>query len=245
MVDILEGRNPVLEALKSGRALNKIVIAESSGQQASLTEIVSRSRASGIPLEYIPKEALNRLSPTGNHQGVVAFAAPRECLALDDLFSISSQKKESPLYCVLDGIEDPQNFGSIIRTADAVGIHGIIIRSRRAVGLTSAVGRASAGAMEYVPVAMVPNISQVIEKLKKSNVWCVGIEASGKLDYREVDFKLPIAIVIGGEGKGISDLVKKRCDFLARIPMRGHISSLNASVAAALAMYEAFRQRNK
>jgi 23S rRNA (guanosine2251-2'-O)-methyltransferase len=185
------------------------------------------------------------MSPTGNHQGVIAFAASQKYLVLDDLFSISAEKREPPLYCILDGIEDPQNFGSIIRTAEASGIHGIVIRSRRAVGLTAAVARASAGAIEYVPVAVVPNISQAIEKLKKNNVWSVGIDVEGEVDYTAIDFKSPTAIVIGGEGKGISDLVKKRCDYLASIPMRGKISSLNASVAAALVMYEALHQRQR
>ncbi len=245
MADIIEGRNPVLEALKSGRVLNKILFTEVIGHQLPITEIMSRARARGIPVECVSREALTRMSLTGNHQGVIALAAPQKYFDIEDLFSISAKKEELPIYCVLDGIEDPQNFGSVIRTADAAGIHGIVIRSRRAVGLTPAVARASAGAVEYVPIAMVPNIAQAIEKLKKNNIWCVGVEASGKVDYREIDFKLPVAIVIGGEGKGISDLVKKRCDFLARIPMCGNISSLNASVAAALMMYEAFRQRCK
>jgi 23S rRNA (guanosine2251-2'-O)-methyltransferase len=245
MADIIEGRNPVLEALRSGRPLTRILVTDASRLQDPIAEIISRARTAGVSLELVSKEALIRMSPTGNHQGVIAFGASQKYLAVDDLFSLSVQKKEPPLYCILDGIEDPQNFGSIIRTADASGIHGIVIRSRRAVGLTAAVARASAGAIEYVPVAMVPNISQAIEKLKKNNVWTVGIDVEGKVDYTSIDFKVPSAIVIGGEGKGISDLVKKRCDYLASIPMRGKISSLNASVAAALVMYEAFRQRKQ
>jgi 23S rRNA (guanosine2251-2'-O)-methyltransferase len=174
---------------------------------------------------------------------VLAYAAAREYLSLPDLLEISREKGEPPLYCILDGLEDPHNLGAVLRTADAVGVHGLIIRNRREVGLTSAVAKSSAGAIEYVPVARVPNIAQAIETLKKNGVWVVGIEASGNVKFDDVDFKLPTAIIVGSEGSGISDLVRKKCDILASIPMRGQISSLNASVAAAIVLYEAFRQR--
>jgi 23S rRNA (guanosine2251-2'-O)-methyltransferase len=174
---------------------------------------------------------------------VVAFAAAKEYITLEELLSISVEKGEPPLYCILDGLEDPHNLGAIMRTADAAGVHGIIIRNRREVGLTPVVAKASAGAIEYVPVARVANIAQTIEALKKKGVWVVGVEASGEIPFDKVDFKLPTAIVVGGEGAGIADLVRKKCDVLASIPMRGKISSLNASVAAALVMYEAYRQR--
>ena len=163
---------------------------------------------------------------------------------MEDLITLSKKRGEPPFYCALDGIEDPQNLGAIIRTADASGVHGVLIRSRRAAGLTAAVAKASAGAVEYVPVARVSNISQAIETLKKNNIWVTGIDSAGSIDYRKADFKPPTAIVIGSEGKGLSDLVKRRCDYLASIPMRGKITSLNASIAAALVMYEVFRQRN-
>jgi len=153
------------------------------------------------------------------------------------------EKGEPPLYCILDGMEDPQNLGAILRTAEASGTHGVITRKRRAVGLTDAVARASAGAIEYLPVARVANVAQTIATLKENGIWVIGVDPSGREDYRRADFTVPVAIVIGGEGKGISELVKKRCDYLISIPMCGKINSLNASVAAALAMYEAFHQR--
>ncbi len=244
MTDIIEGRNPVIEALKSGRPLNKILLARNIGQHSSIAEILHLSRSRGIPIEYVTKEVIDRLSTTKANQGIIAYAAVKEYVALEDLLAISRGKKEPALYCILDGIEDPQNLGAIIRTAEACGVHGIIIRSRRAAGLTAAVAKASAGAVEYVPVARVSNISQTIETLKKSNVWITGIDPSGKTAYTRMDFRQSTAIVIGGEGSGLSDLVKKRCDHLASIPMRGKITSLNASIAAALVMYEAFRQRS-
>ncbi|MBM2831023.1 MAG: methyltransferase, TrmH family, group 3, partial [Dehalococcoidia bacterium] len=186
---------------------------------------------------------LDGLTAASSHQGVVAYASVKEYVGLDDLLAISSEKGEAPLYCILDGIEDPHNLGAILRTAEASGTHGVVIRSRRAVGLTAVVAKASAGAVEYVPVARVSNISQTIVGLKKAGVWAIGIDRAGDIPYNKVDFKLPTAIVIGSEGSGLSDLVKQRCDSLASIPMLGRLTSLNASIAAALAMYEAFRQR--
>lgn len=243
MTDVIEGRNPVLEALRSGRPLNRVMIAEGVGQHSAIAEILHLARAARVPVEYVPRAVIDRNSATSAHQGVMAYVASKEYADLDDLLAASAKKNEPPLYCILDGIEDPQNLGAILRTADAAGIHGVVIRSRRAVGLTPVVAKVSAGAVEYVPVARVNNISQAMLDLKKEGVWVVGIDAEGKSDYTNVDFKLPTAIVIGAEGQGLSDLVKKRCDLLARIPMKGKITSLNASVAAALAMYEAFRQR--
>ncbi len=245
MPDIIEGRNPIIEALKSGRPLNKILLAHNIGRHSSIAQILYLSRSKGIPVEYVTKDAIDRLSATGAHQGVIAYVAIKEYIELEDLFTISENRGEPPFYCVLDGIEDPQNLGAIIRTADASGVHAILIRSRRAVGLTAAVAKASAGAIEYVPVARVSNISQAIETLKKNNVWVIGIDSAGNIDYKKADFKLPTAIVIGSEGEGLSDLVKRKCDYLASIPMRGKITSLNASIAAALVMYEVFRQRSQ
>ena len=244
MEDVIEGRNPVIEALKSGRPLNRILLARNIGQHSTVAEILYLSRSRGIPVENVTRDVIDKLSTTGAHQGVMAYVAVKEYIALEDLITISKERNEPPLYCILDGIEDPQNLGAIIRTAEASGIHGVIIRSRRAAGLTAAVAKASAGAVEYVPVARVSNISQSIETLKKSDVWVIGIDPAGKIDYSKMDLKLSTAIVIGSEGKGLSDLVKKRCDYLASIPMRGKITSLNASIAAALVMYEAFRQRS-
>jgi len=245
MADIIEGRNPVIEALKSGRTINRILLARDIGRHSAIAEVLHISQARGIPVEYVTRRVIDESSTTSAHQGVIAYAAVKEYVALENLLIISRERNEPPLYCILDGIEDPQNLGAILRTAEASGIHGVIIRSRRAVGLTAAVAKASAGAVEYVPVARVSNISQAVVTLKRSDVWVVGIDPTGKIDYSQVDFRLATAIVVGGEGKGLSDLVKKRCDSVASIPMRGKITSLNASIAAALVMYEAFKQRSQ
>ena len=243
MTDTIEGKNPVIEALKTGRPINKVLLARGSGLHAATTEIMNAARARGIPVEFVDRRFIDRMAATTSHQGVIAYTSIKEYLTLEDLLAISQEKKELPLYCVLDGIEDPYNLGAIIRTAEASGIHGVIIRSRRAVGLTATVAKASAGAVEHVPVARVANISQAMLLLKRSGVWVIGIDQGGQTPYHQIDFKVPTAIVIGSEGGGLSDLVKKRCDSLASIPMVGRITSLNASVAAALVMYEAFKQR--
>ena len=245
MADIIEGRNPVIETLKSGRPINRIVLARDIGRHGAIAEILHLSQARGIPVQYVTRRVIDESSTTSAHQGVIAYTAVKEYVALENLLIISKERKEPPLYCILDGIEDPQNLGAILRTAEASGIHGVIIRSRRAVGLTAAVAKASAGAVEYVPVARVSNISQAVVTLKRSGVWVVGIDPTGKIDYSQVDFRLATAIVIGGEGRGLSELVQKRCDSVASIPMRGKITSLNASIAAALVMYEAFKQRSR
>jgi 23S rRNA (guanosine2251-2'-O)-methyltransferase len=243
MPEVIEGKNPVLEALKAGRPLNKILLAKNIRSDTAIVEILGYARNKRIPVEYIDRRVLERQGLTGASQGVLAYTAAREYATLDELLAIPEEKGEPALYCVLDGIEDPMNLGAILRTAEATGVHGIIVRSRRAVGLTSIVAKASAGAIEHVPVARVANIAQTIETLKKNNIWVIGIDMTGGTDYNEVDFRLPTAIVIGSEGKGLSPLVRKRCDSIAFIPMKGRISSLNASVAAALIMYAAFRQR--
>jgi 23S rRNA (guanosine2251-2'-O)-methyltransferase len=243
MADIIEGRNPVIEALKAGRPVNKILLARNIGLHSAVAEILTLAKSRGIPVEYMERSFIDRLTGTSSHQGVIAYASIKEYVALEDLLTISRERNEPPLYCILDGIEDPRNLGAIIRTAEASGVHGVIIRSRRAVGLTATVAKASAGAVEYVPIARVSNISQAMLALERSGVWVVGIDQTGEILYTQVDFKLSTAIVIGSEGKGLSDLVKKRCDSLASIPMTGIITSLNASIAAALVMYEAFRQR--
>jgi 23S rRNA (guanosine2251-2'-O)-methyltransferase len=243
MPDIVEGKNPVIELLRSGQAVNKVLIADNIRERETVNEILRLARARGIPVEWVAKQAIDRQSVTGAHQGVIAYTAVKDYLDLAELLALSAGKPEPPLYVVLDGIEDPQNLGSILRTAAASGVHGVVIRSRRAVGLTAAVARASAGAVWHMPVARVPNIPQAIQVLKEAGLWVVGVDMAGGMNYREIDFKPPSAIVIGSEGKGLSDLVKKRCDATVYIPMRQEVSSLNASVAAALVMYEAFRQR--
>ncbi len=232
-----------MEALKAGRPISKILLDRNIKLRGIVAEILRFAKAGEIPVEYVERHIINRKSSTGASQGVIAYTAAKEYANLDALITISKERNETPLYLVLDGIEDPHNLGAILRTGEATGVHGVIVRSRRAVGLTPAVVKASAGAVEYVPVARVANIPQAIGTLKKNNIWVIGIDMAGELDYSKVDFKLATAIVIGSEGKGLSALVRKRCDFTAFIPMKGKITSLNASVAAAVVMYEAFKQR--
>jgi 23S rRNA (guanosine2251-2'-O)-methyltransferase len=245
MANIIEGKNPVIELLKAGHPVNKILLADNIKPDDAVTEILRLARAKGIPVERVPRHIIDKQSITSANQGVIAYAAAKEYVSLNDLLALSAEKNEPPLYVILDGIEDPQNLGSILRTAYASGVHGVIIRERRAAGLTATVAKASAGAVWYMPVASVSSIAQAIETLKRNNLWVIGIDRSGKAEYSQMDFKSPTAIVIGSEGKGLSELVRKRCDFLAHIPMRGEITSLNASVAAALVMYEAFKQRSR
>jgi len=240
--EIIVGRNPVLEALRAGRPIHKIMLARNASRHGVVAEILHLAQNDGIPVEYVPDAVLQQTG-SPKHQGIIACAAAKDYVSLDDLLAVSREKGEPPLYCILDGVEDPQNLGAIIRTAEASGIHGVIIRSRRAAGMTAAVAKASAGAVEYLPVARVVNITQSILTLQKQGIWVAGIDATGNVDYRQLDVTGPFALVIGGEGQGLSELVRKKCDFLARIPMRGKIGSLNASVAAALVMYEAFHQR--
>ena len=242
-MQIIEGRNPVIEALRAGRPISRILIDRNAQLHGAAAQILQSAKSRGVVVELVDKQDIESQSQTGASQGVIAFAAAKDYVDLDDLFSISREKREAAFYLVLDGIEDPHNLGAILRTAEATGVHGVVIRERRAVGLTPAVVKASAGAVEYVPVAMVTNISQAILTLKKNNVWVTGIDMAGGQDYSRMDFNPPSAIVIGGEGKGLSELARKRCDSIASIPMKGKISSLNASVAAAVVMYEALRQR--
>ncbi len=243
MAEIIEGKNPVLESLRASRPVNKIMLVRGIKSDSAISEILHRAREKKIPVEYVERHILDRQSIKGNSRGVIAFTASHEYITLDELLAIPARTGEPALFCLLDGIEDPVNLGAILRTAWGTGVHGIIIRSRRAAGLTPAVARTSAGAIEYVPVARVANISQAIETLKKDGIWITGIEMTGEVDYANVDFTLPSAIVIGSEGRGLSTLVRKHCDTVARIPMKGEINSLNASVAAALVMHWAFRQR--
>jgi 23S rRNA (guanosine2251-2'-O)-methyltransferase len=243
MAEMIIGRNPVAEALRSDRAISRILVAQGTPESGIVGEIIRLAHERQIPIEFAARNIMDKEAGNTTYQGVIAYASPRKELEFDDLIGFSKEKNEAPLYVILDGIEDPHNFGAIIRTADAAGIQAIIIRARREVGVTPVVVKASAGAVEYVPVVVVSNIAQAIIDLQKAGVWIVGIEAGGKTLYSSVDFKPPTAIVVGGEGGGVSDLVKKRCDILASIPMHGQISSLNASVAAAIVMYEAFRQR--
>lgn len=239
----IAGKNPVLEALRAGRPINKIWVAENSVQGA-MKELLQLAKEQKVVVQFAPKKKLDQLAGELTHQGVLASVAAYEYAELDDLFQKAKEKDEAPFFLILDEIEDPHNLGSILRTADAVGVHGVIIPKRRAVGLTATVAKASAGAVEYVPVARVTNIAQTIDELKERGVWIAGTDASAKEDYRRASFDLPIALVIGSEGKGIGRLVLKKCDFTVKLPLAGRVTSLNASVAASVLMYEVFRRRN-
>jgi 23S rRNA (guanosine2251-2'-O)-methyltransferase len=241
-LDLIIGKNPVLEALKSGREINKIWIAEGS-QRGQMQSIIQLAKQAGVLIQYVPKKKMDQMAE-GNHQGVVAQVAAYRYYEVDDLFKKAEQSGEPPFLIILDEIEDPHNLGSIMRTADAVGAHGIIIPKRRAVGLTATVAKASTGAIEYIPVARVTNLARTVDELKERGVWIVGTDAKGEQDYRSLDGTMPLALVIGSEGKGMSRLIREKCDFLIRLPMKGRVTSLNASVAASLLMYEVYRKRN-
>ena len=206
-------------------------------------QVVDLAAKKGVTIHYVPRKKLDQMV-SGQHQGVVAQVAAYEYAELDDLFQKAEDRNEQPFILVLDEIEDPHNLGSIMRTADAVGAHGIVIPKRRAVGLTTTVAKASTGAIEHIPVVKVTNLSRTLEEMKGRGIWVVGTDASGQQDYRSLDGNMPLALVIGSEGKGMGRLVKEKCDFLIRLPMAGKVTSLNASVAAGLLMYEVYRKRS-
>jgi 23S rRNA (guanosine2251-2'-O)-methyltransferase len=240
--EILSGKNPVLEALRAGREMNKVWIAEGV-KKAGITEIMELAKAAGIIVQFVPKNKVEQLTDGANHQGIAASVAAYRYAEIDELFELAASRNEDPFFLILDELEDPHNLGSILRTADATGVHGVIIPKRRAVGLTSVVAKTSTGAIEHVPVARVTNLAQTVEDLKKRGLWIAGTDAKGSSDYRRMDAKLPLAIIIGSEGKGMSRLLKEKCDFLYHMPMVGQVTSLNASVAAAILMYEVLRNR--
>ncbi len=240
--DFIGGRNPVIEALKSGRDINKIWIAEGS-QKGSVQQIIGLAKESNVMVQFVPKKKIEQMV-SENHQGVVASVAAYQYAEIDDLFHKAVQKGEDPFIIILDELEDPHNLGSIMRTADAAGAHGIIIPKRRAVGLTSTVAKASTGAIEHIPVVRVTNLARTVEELKERGVWVAGTDAKGKQDFRQLDGTLPIGLIIGSEGKGMSRLLRDKCDFLVQLPMVGHVTSLNASVAASILMYEVYRKRH-
>lgn len=239
----IEGRNPVLEAIKSGRGMEKILIAKGANQ-GSINKIKGMAREKNIITQYVDRKKLDSIAHTNSHQGVVAIVSEYEYSSVEDILQKAKERNEDPFIIILDEISDPHNLGSIMRTAECVGAHGIIIPKRRSVGLTAIVAKTSAGAVEYFPVAKVSNITATIEKLKENGVWVYGADMSGEDEYYQANLKGAVALVIGSEGKGISRLVKEKCDVLVKIPMKGKVSSLNASVAASILMYEVLRQRN-
>ena len=238
----IEGRNAVLEALKSGRDIDRLLIQEGAHDNALGSIIREAEKHRETKVEFVSKKRLDDISESGRHQGVIAFAAAYNYVEVEDILKNAEIRNEDPLIFVLDGIEDPHNLGAIIRTANLAGAHGVIIRLNRAVGLTATVAKASAGAINYTPVAKVTNISKTIDELKKKGMWFVCADMGGDVMY-DLNLKGPLGIVIGNEGKGVSELVRKKCDMTASIPMFGDIDSLNASVAAGVLVYEAVRQR--
>lgn len=240
--DRIEGRNAVIEALRAGRAMDKIYIARGDVDK-TLGHIASKARERGIVVVECDRRKLDAMSLTKAHQGVVALCAVREYCTVDDIFALAEERGEKPFIIVCDEISDGHNLGAIIRSAECAGAHGIIIPKRRSAGLTAIVGKASAGAAEHMLIARVPNLPSVIEELKKRGLWVYGTAADGKSDLWHTDFTGAVALVIGSEGDGMGRLVKENCDFVVSLPMKGKVSSLNASAAAAITMYEILRQR--
>lgn len=237
----IEGRNAVMEAFRAGKTIDKLFVLDGC-HDGPVNSIVREARKSDTIINYVAKERLDQMSKAGTHQGVIAYAAAYEYAEVEDILNVAREKDEPPFIIILDNIEDPHNLGAIIRTANLAGAHGVIIPKRRAVGLTATVARTSAGAINYTPVAKVTNISNTIEDLKKEGLWFVCADMGGQTMYN-LDLKGPIGLVIGNEGEGVSRLVKEKCDFVASIPMKGNIDSLNASVATGVLAYEIVRQR--
>lgn len=238
----IEGRNAVIEAFRSGKPIDKVLI-QDGAQDGPVQTIKREAKKHDTIVKFVTKERLDQLSETGKHQGVIAYAAAYEYAQVEDILAAARKKGEPPFIILLDGIEDPHNLGAIIRTANLAGAHGVIIPKNRAAGLTAAVARTSAGALNYTPVARVTNLSKTMEELKKEGMWFVCADMDGTSMYR-LDLTGPIGLVIGNEGKGVGRLVKEHCDFIASIPMKGDIDSLNASVAAGVLAYEIVRQKS-
>ena len=237
----IEGRNAVLEAFRSGKTIDKLFVLDGC-KDGPIQSIMREARKSDTVVNFVTKERLDQISETKKHQGVIAYAAAYHYVEVEDILNCAREKGEPPFLILLDNIEDPHNLGAIIRTANLVGAHGVIIPKRRAVGLTATVAKASAGAINYTPVAKVTNLSQTMKELKKEGIWFVCADMDGTTMY-DLDLTGPMGLVIGNEGEGVSKLVKENCDFVASIPMKGDIDSLNASVASGVLAYEMVRQR--
>lgn len=239
--NVIEGRNAVLEAFRSGKPVDKLFVLDGC-QDGPVRTIVREAKKHDTLLQFVDKERLHQLSETGRHQGVIAYVAAYEYAEVEDMLELAKERGEDPFLIILDGIEDPHNLGAIIRTANLAGAHGVIIPKRRAAGLTATVVKTSAGALHYTPVAKVTNIARTMEELKEKGLWFVCADMDGEVMYR-LNLTGAIGLVIGNEGEGVSRLVKEKCDFIAGIPMKGDIDSLNASVAAGVLAYEIVRQR--
>ncbi len=243
-VNILAGRNAVVEALKAGRGMNRVYLAEGMRPSDS-AELVELAKERGVPYVFCPREKLDALSRGLRHQGVAAEAAPVDYVSVEDILARAEEKGEAPFLLLLDELEDPHNLGALLRTADATGVHGVLIPKRRSVPLNGTVAKTSAGAVEYVPVARIGNVRQTIDALKEKGIWVFGADMDGAQEYDEADFTGPMLLVVGNEGHGMTRLVKEACDVVVRLPMAGKLQSLNASVAGSILLYEAFRQRRK
>ena len=240
-LDHIEGRHPVIEAFKANRPITTLYL-QKGGEGDAFSALQRLAGESGVPVKWVNRDDLDRMSQTRQHQGVIAIALAKELSSIEDLLEIAASRKEMPFIVVLDGLEDPQNVGSLLRSAEAAGCHGVIMRTRRAASITPSLLKASAGAWEHIAVAQVVNIARAVDELKKAGVWVVGAEGGAPQAY-DTDLNRPIALVIGSEGEGISQLVKKSCDLLVSLPMNGKISSLNAAVAGGALLYEIVRQR--
>ena len=240
--DLIYGRNPVLEALRKGRPITRVWLAKESKDRVG-AEAAALCHQANIPFKYVDRPFLDHLCWNGLHQGLAAQAAPKEYVEWESMLELAKAKGQQPLLVILDEVEDPHNLGAILRSADALGAHGVVIPKRRAVPLTAGVSRASAGALEYVAVARVTNLNQTIEKMKEAGLWVMGASASARDAIYDVDWTGPVALVLGGEDKGISRLVEENCDALVRIPMEGNVNSLNVSASGAIILSEIKRQR--
>lgn len=237
----LEGRNAILEAFRAKKTIDRLFVQEGA-KEGAVSTIIREAKKQGTVIDFVSRQRLDEMSDTGNHQGVMAYMAAYDYAEVEDILRTAEEKGEAPFLFILDGIEDPHNLGAMIRTANLAGAHGLIIPKRRAVGLTATVAKASAGAINYTPVAKVTNIAQTIEELKTRGLWFVCADMGGESMYK-LNLKGPIGLVIGNEGDGVSRLVKEKCDMIASIPMQGDIDSLNASVACGVLAYEIVRQR--
>ncbi len=237
----IEGRHAVAEALRAGRPVDKLYVLDGC-KDGPVSSIVKAAKKGDALVQFVSRERLDQISETKKHQGVIARMAAYEYASVEDILAKAEKQGEPPFVFLLDGVEDPYNLGAVVRTADQVGAHGVIIPKNRAVGLTASAARASAGALNYIPVARVTNLARTVEQLKKQGIWFVCADMGGQPMY-QVDMKGPLGLVVGGEGEGVSRLVREACDYTASIPMKGHVDSLNASVAAGVLAYEAFRQR--
>ncbi len=242
MPDYLYGRRAVLEALRARKKIEHILIARGVRERGAISDLIAAAGNVGVPVREVGREELDRISP--NHQGVAARVGEYEYVEVEDLLAVARERGEQAFLLLLDSVQDPQNFGTLLRTAEAVGVHGVVIAERRAVGVTPAVVKASAGAVEHLKIARVTNLARTMEELKRASVWIVGVENDPRAqDYSQFDFKIPLALVLGSEGAGLGRLVKEKCDFLVRLPMWGKVESLNVAVAGSIILYAVKTQR--